>query len=163
MKHQMQQNHQQKGPQNGSKMEIRNSTAFVPLQAQKKSRDASVQQASKETNAKKSSSPSKTQQQPQKQKQEETLSKVCKSFLFVILTFIIKLSIFCAQKQKPEVVNKAREKITSNSESQIQPKQQLQLQQQPQQNTGKSSKPRKSRVAAKFGTQPLSNGGEPPQ
>ncbi|KYN27760.1 5'-3' exoribonuclease 1 [Trachymyrmex cornetzi] len=147
MKHQMQQNHQQqKGPQNGSKMEIRNSTAFVPLQAQKKSRNASVQQASKEINpnAKKSSSPSKTQQQPQKQKQEETLPK----------------------KQKPEVVNKAREKIASN-EPQLQSKQQLQLQQQPQQqpqqNTGKSSKPRKSRVAAKFGTQPLSNGGEPPQ
>jgi len=78
------------------------------------------------------------------------------------LTFIIKLLIFHTQKQKPEVVNKAREKIASN-EPQLQAKQQLQLQQQPQQNTGKSSKPRKSRVAAKFGTQPLSNGGESPQ
>lgn len=68
----------QKGPQNGPKVEIRNSTAFVPLQAQKKSRNVSVQQVSKETNpnAKKSSSP-KAQQQ-QQQKQEETLSKVRK-------------------------------------------------------------------------------------
>ncbi|KYM94136.1 PREDICTED: 5'-3' exoribonuclease 1 [Cyphomyrmex costatus] len=141
---QLQMKHQipQKGPQNGSKMEIKNSTAFVPLQAQKKSRNASVQQASKETHAKKSS-PSKTQQQPQKQqKQEETLPK----------------------KQKPEVVNKAREKIASN-EPQQQPKQQpqQQSQQQSQQNAGKSSRPRKSRVAAKFGKQPLLNGGEPPQ
>lgn len=65
---------QQKGPQNGSKMEIKNSTAFVPLQAQKKSRNASVQQASKETNpnAKKSISPK------AQQKQEETLPKVRK-------------------------------------------------------------------------------------
>lgn len=69
---------QQKVPQNGPKVEIRNSTAFVPLQAQKKSRNISVQQASKETNpnAKKSSSP-KAQQQQQR-KQEETLSKVRK-------------------------------------------------------------------------------------
>lgn len=65
---------QQKGPQNGPKMEIRNSTAFVPLQAQKKSRNASVQQASKEANpnAKKTSSPK------AQQKQEETLPKVRK-------------------------------------------------------------------------------------
>lgn len=65
---------QYKGPQNGPKMEIRNSTAFVPLQAQKKSRNASVQQASKETNsnAKKSFSPK------AQQKQEETLPKVRK-------------------------------------------------------------------------------------
>lgn len=65
----------QKGPQNGPKVEIRNSTAFVPLQAQKKSRNASVQQTSKETNpnAKKSSSPkTQQQQQQQQQKQEET-------------------------------------------------------------------------------------------
>lgn len=66
---------QQKGPQNGPKMEIRNSTAFVPLQAQKKSRNASVQQASKEANpnVKKNSSPK------AQQKQEETLPKVRKS------------------------------------------------------------------------------------
>lgn len=67
----------QKGFQNGPKMEIRNSTAFVPLQAQKKSRNASVQQASKENpnpNSKKSSSPKAQQQQLQQQqkKQEET-------------------------------------------------------------------------------------------
>lgn len=66
---------QQKGPQNGSKMEIKNSTAFVPLQAQKKSRNASVKQAAKETNpnARKNSSPKAQQQQ---QKNEET-PKVC--------------------------------------------------------------------------------------
>lgn len=71
----------QKGPQNGSKVEIKNSTAFVPLQAQKKSRNATVQQASKEANpnTKKNFSPSKAHQQPQQlQKQEETLSKVHK-------------------------------------------------------------------------------------
>lgn len=119
---------QQKGPQNGPKMEIRNSTAFVPLQAQKKSRNASVQQASKEANpnAKKTSSPK------AQQKQEETLPK----------------------KQKPEVVYKTKER--TSSEPQQQPLQ-------PQQNAGRSSKPRKSRVAAKFGAPPLSNGGERPQ
>ncbi|XP_039303025.1 5'-3' exoribonuclease 1 isoform X3 [Solenopsis invicta] len=124
----------QKGFQNGPKMEIRNSTAFVPLQAQKKSRNVSVQQASKENpnpNSKKSSSPKAQQQQLQQQqkKQEETF-----------------------KKQKPEVSNKPREKTASSE-----PQQQL------QQNSGKSSRPRKSRVAAKFGAPPLSNGGEPPQ
>ncbi|XP_071639281.1 5'-3' exoribonuclease 1 [Temnothorax longispinosus] len=137
MQQQVRHQGQQKGPQNGPKMEIRNSTAFVPLQAQKKSRNASVQQASREPNpnTKKSSSPKAQQQQQQKQqqKQEETLPK----------------------KQKPEVVNKAREKTSSEP--------QKQQSQQPQQNAGKSSKPRKSRVAAKFGAPPLSNGGEPPQ
>lgn len=69
----------QKGPQNGSKVEVKNSTAFVPLQAQKKSRNASVQQASKEANpnAKKSSSSPKATFKQQPQKQEETLPKVC--------------------------------------------------------------------------------------
>lgn len=124
---------QQKGPQNGPKMEIKNSTAFVPLQAQKKSRNASVKQAAKETNSsntRKNSSP-----KAQQQKNEETSLK----------------------KEKQEVVNKVREKTYVNE-----PQQQL-PQQQPQYNTGKSSKPRKSRVAAKFGSPPLSNGGEPPQ
>lgn len=68
---------QQKGPQNGPKMEIKNSTTFVPLQAQKKSRNASVKQAARETNpnSKKNSSPKVQQQQ---QKKEETSPKVCK-------------------------------------------------------------------------------------
>ncbi|XP_070510791.1 5'-3' exoribonuclease 1 isoform X2 [Cardiocondyla obscurior] len=122
---------QQKGPQNGPKMEIRNSTAFVPLQAQKKNRNASVQQTSRETNlnVKKSSSP-KAQQKQHQQKQEETLSK----------------------KQRPEIVNKTKEKTSSEL--------QQQTLQQPQQNAGKFSKPRKSRVAAKFGAPPLSKGAE---
>lgn len=66
---------QQKGPQNGPKVEIKNSTTFVPLQAQKKSRNASVKQAAKETNpsVKKNSSP-----KMQQQKKEETSPKVCK-------------------------------------------------------------------------------------
>ncbi|XP_036149459.1 5'-3' exoribonuclease 1 isoform X2 [Monomorium pharaonis] len=130
----------QKGPYNGPKVEIKNSTAFVPLQAQKKNRNATVQQASKENlNAKKSSSPKaqqqhqQQQQKQQQQKQEETLPK----------------------KQKSEVVNKPREKMTSNEP------QQQSSSQQSQQNAGRSSKPRKSRVAAKFGAPPLSNGGEP--
>ncbi|XP_050453967.1 5'-3' exoribonuclease 1 isoform X2 [Cataglyphis hispanica] len=123
---------QQKGPQNGSKMEIKNSTTFVPLQAQKKSRNASVKQTAKETNSnvRKNSSP-KVQQQ---QKKEETSPK----------------------KEKHEVVNKVREKTLNE-------RQQQSSQQLPQYNAGKSSKPRKSRVAAKFGSPPLSNGGEPPQ
>ncbi|XP_011642826.1 5'-3' exoribonuclease 1 [Pogonomyrmex barbatus] len=127
---------QSKSSQNGSKVEIKNSTAFVPLQAQKKSRNASVQQTSKETNSnvKKSSSP---KQQQQQQKKPDEIPK----------------------RQKSEFVNKAKEK-TSNE-----PQQQSSQQpsQQTQQNTGKSSKPRKSRVAAKFGAPPLSNGGEPPK
>ncbi|XP_029664328.1 5'-3' exoribonuclease 1 isoform X1 [Formica exsecta] len=124
---------QQKGPQNGPKMEIKNSTTFVPLQAQKKSRNASVKQAARETNpnSKKNSSPKVQQQQ---QKKEETSPK----------------------KEKQEVVNKVREKTLNERQQQSQ-------QQQPQYNAGKSSKPRKSRVAAKFGAPPLSNGGEPPQ
>ncbi|XP_011256685.1 5'-3' exoribonuclease 1 isoform X2 [Camponotus floridanus] len=122
---------QQKGPQNGPKIEIKNSTTFVPLQAQKKSRNASVKQAAKETNpnVKKNSSPKMQQQQ----KKEETSPK----------------------KEKQEVINKVREKMLN--EPQQSPQQQL------QHNTGKSSKPRKSRVAAKFGSPPLSNGSEPPQ
>jgi len=68
----------QKGPVNGPKVEIKNSTAFVPLQAQKKSRNVSVQQTSKETNTKKNSNPKAQQQSQQQQKQEETLLKVCK-------------------------------------------------------------------------------------
>lgn len=128
--------------QNGPKMEIKNSTAFVPLQAQKKSRNATQQQqqqASKEMNPNVKKSPSKASQHPQQQQQpkkEETPPK----------------------KQKPEVVNKAREKTSSSSSepSQQQPGSQ-------QQHAGKSSKPRKSRVAAKFGAPPLSNGGEPPK
>ncbi|KAL6430823.1 hypothetical protein ACFW04_006974 [Cataglyphis niger] len=123
---------QQKGPQNGSKMEIKNSTTFVPLQAQKKSRNASVKQTAKETNSnvRKNSSPKVQQQQ---QKKEETSPK----------------------KEKHEIVNKVREKTLNER--------QQQSSQQPQYNAGKSSKPRKSRVAAKFGSPPLSNGGEPPQ
>jgi len=65
----------QKGPLNGPKVEIKNSTAFVPLQAQKKSRNVSVQQASN-PNTKKSSSPKAHQQSQKQQKQEETLLKV---------------------------------------------------------------------------------------
>ncbi|XP_072761689.1 5'-3' exoribonuclease 1 isoform X2 [Anoplolepis gracilipes] len=124
---------QQRGPQNGPKMEIKNSTTFVPLQAQKKSRNASVKQAVKETNpsVKKNSSPKVQQQQ---QKKEEAASP---------------------KKEKQEVVNKVKEK-TLNELQQQSP-------QQPQYNAGKSSKPRKSRVAAKFGSAPVSNGGEPRQ
>lgn len=72
-----QQQGQQKGPQNGPKIEIKNSTTFVPLQAQKKSRNASVKQAAKETNpnVKKNLSPKMQQQQ---QKKEEMSPKVCK-------------------------------------------------------------------------------------
>lgn len=74
---------QQKGPQNGPKMEIKNSTAFVPLQAQKKSRNASVKQAAKETNSsntRKNSSP-----KAQQQKNEETSLKVCYIAPFVVI------------------------------------------------------------------------------
>lgn len=64
---------QHKGPpQNGPKMEIKNSTTFVPLQAQKKSRNASVKQATKETN------PNKKNSSPKMQQKKETSPKVCK-------------------------------------------------------------------------------------
>ncbi|EZA57402.1 hypothetical protein DMN91_008681 [Ooceraea biroi] len=121
-----------RNPQNEPKIEVRNTTAFVPLQAQKKSRHASAKQASTEANvnAKKIITP-KTQQQ---QKREETP----------------------LEHQKPAVVNTMREKAVSTSAQQ-------QLSQQPQQNTGKTSKPRKSRVAAKFGAPALSNGSETSQ
>jgi len=69
-----QQQGKQKNPQNEPKMEIRNTTAFVPLQAQKKSRHASAKQTSAEANinAKNVINP-KAQQQ---QKREETPFKV---------------------------------------------------------------------------------------
>lgn len=65
-------------PQSQSKMEIKNSTAFIPLQAQKKSRNATARQAPKETsqNVKKIPNP-KAHQQQQQQKNQETSPKVC--------------------------------------------------------------------------------------
>jgi len=69
-----QQQGRQKNPQNEPRMEIRNTTAFVPLQAQKKSRHASAKQTSVEANIKvKNVISTKVQQQ---QKREETPFKV---------------------------------------------------------------------------------------
>lgn len=72
-----QQHGQQRGSQNEPKVGTKNSNPFVPLQAQKKSRNASVKQTPKETssNTKKNSSPKAHQQQ---QKKEETSPKVHK-------------------------------------------------------------------------------------
>ncbi|XP_012226430.1 5'-3' exoribonuclease 1 [Linepithema humile] len=134
---QRQQQGQQRGSQNEPKMGTKHANPFVPLQAQKKSRNANVKQTPKETSSstKKNSSPKVQQQQ---QRKEETSPK----------------------KEKQEVVNKIKEKASSEPQRQ-QPSQQPQRQQpsqQPQQTAGKSSKPRKSRVAAKFGAPSLSNG-----
>lgn len=71
---------QQGKPQNPPKMEIKNSTAFVPLQAQKKSRNSSTKQSSKETvqNIKKNPNPKVQQQQQQQQQRQESSPKVCR-------------------------------------------------------------------------------------
>lgn len=62
------------------KAEIKQSTAFVPLQAQKKNRNASVKQIAKEAgpNVKKNPSPKTQQQQQKKEETQKTLLKVYK-------------------------------------------------------------------------------------
>jgi len=84
---QRQQQVQQKGSQqNESKAGTKNSNPFVPLQAQKKSRNVSVKQASKETNSntKKNSSPKAQQQQ---QKKEETSSPKVRNWSFFLSSY----------------------------------------------------------------------------
>ncbi|XP_020295073.1 5'-3' exoribonuclease 1 isoform X2 [Pseudomyrmex gracilis] len=127
VKQQMKQGQQKNSQKEESKVERKNSTAFVPLQAQKNSRNMSAKQIPKDTNTTAKNSSSKTQQ---RQKKEEASPK----------------------KEKSENPNKMKETASSVLQ---------QMSQQPQQNVGKLSKPRKSRVAAKFGAQPLMNGGEP--
>lgn len=62
-----QRNYQKEMP----KVEIRNSTAFVPLQAQKNSRNMSARQTAKETNATANSKNSSSPKTQQRQKKEE--------------------------------------------------------------------------------------------
>lgn len=73
VKQQMKQGQQKNYQKEESKIEVKNSTAFVPLQAQKNSRNMSAKQTSKETNTTAKNSSSKTQQ---RQKKEETSPKV---------------------------------------------------------------------------------------
>ncbi|XP_011151267.1 5'-3' exoribonuclease 1 isoform X2 [Harpegnathos saltator] len=115
-----------------SKVEVKQSTAFVPLQAQKKNRNASVKQTPKETSPSAKKNPTSKTQQQQHPKKEETQKILLKN-------------------EASEVVNKIKKKEPSEP----------QISQQPQSATAKTSKPRRSRVAAKFGTQVLPNGDEP--
>lgn len=82
---QRQQQGHQRGSQNEPKMGTKNNNPFVPLQAQKKSRNAIVKQTPKESsNAKKNSSPKAHQQQ---QRKEEMSPKVRDIYLQYIFFF----------------------------------------------------------------------------